>query len=80
MTAPDLSVSNKKLLQEVTRRIVASVQPRRVLLFGSAARGRMNKDSDLDMLVVMRGSLTAARPLKRSTATCTAPVFPWISS
>lgn len=63
MTAPDLSVSNKKLLQEVTRRIVASVQPRRVLLFGSAARGRMNKDSDLDMLVVMRGS-----PHRRQTA------------
>jgi predicted nucleotidyltransferase len=50
-----LSVSNKKLLREVTRRIVASVQPRRVLLFGSAVRGRMKKDSDFDMLVVMRG-------------------------
>ena len=47
-------VPNKKLLQEVTRRIVASVKPQRVLLFGSAARRRMNKDSDFDMLVVMR--------------------------
>ena len=45
---------NKKLLDEVTRRIVASVKPQRVLLFGSGARGRMNKYSDLDMLVVMR--------------------------
>lgn len=49
-----LSVSNKKLLGEVTRRIVESVQPRRVLLFGSAARGRMDQHSDFDMLVVMR--------------------------
>ena len=50
-----LSVSNKKLLGEVTRRIVASVNPWRVLLFGSAARGRLiTKDSDFDMLVVMR--------------------------
>lgn len=46
---------NKKILNEVTRRIVASVKPRRVLLFGSAARGRMNSDSDLDVLVVMGG-------------------------
>jgi predicted nucleotidyltransferase len=53
MTTPALT-PNKKLLQEVTRRIVASVQPRRVLLFGSAARGRMNKNSDFDMFVVMR--------------------------
>ena len=45
---------NKKLLDEVTRRIVASVRPQRVLLFGSAARRRMNKNSDFDMLVVMR--------------------------
>ncbi len=46
---------NKKLLNEVTRRIVASVKPQRVLLFGSAARGRMNKNSDFDMLVIMSG-------------------------
>jgi predicted nucleotidyltransferase len=51
------TIPNKKLLAEVTRRIVESVKPQRVLLFGSAARGRMNKDSDLDMLVVMRKSV-----------------------
>lgn len=48
------TLPNQKLLKEVTRRIVDSVKPRRVLLFGSAAQGRMNKDSDVDMLVVMR--------------------------
>ena len=51
------TILNKKLLEEVTRRIVESVKPQRVLLFGSAARGRMSKDSDLDMLVVMRKSV-----------------------
>lgn len=51
------TIPNKKLLDEVTRRIVASVKPQRILLFGSAARGRMSKDSDLDMLVVMRKSV-----------------------
>lgn len=48
------SLPDQKLLKEVTRRIVDSVKPRRVLLFGSAVKGKMNNDSDLDMLVVMR--------------------------
>jgi predicted nucleotidyltransferase len=57
MAIPASTLPNKKLLEEVTRRIVASVGPQRVLLFGSAARGQMRKDSDLDMLVVMRNSI-----------------------
>jgi predicted nucleotidyltransferase len=55
MALPIASTLNKKiLLKEVTRRIVALANPRRVVLFGSAARGRMNKDSDFDVLVVMK--------------------------
>lgn len=53
MTISVASIPQKELLNEVTRRIVASVNPRRVVLFGSAARGRMNRNSDFDMLVVM---------------------------
>ena len=49
--------SKKTLLKEVTRRIVALAHPRRVVLFGSAARGRMKKDSDFDMLVVVKGNV-----------------------
>jgi predicted nucleotidyltransferase len=41
------------LLDELVRRIVASVNPRRILLFGSAARGQMGPHSDLDVLIVM---------------------------
>ncbi len=48
------TLPNQKLLKEVTRRIVDSVKPRRVLLFGSAAQGQMNRDSDFDVLVVVR--------------------------
>ncbi len=55
MTLIIAPIPNKKLLDEVTRRIVASVKPRRVVLFGSAARGNMRTSSDFDMLVVMRG-------------------------
>ena len=42
-----------EILDELVRRIVASVHPVRIILFGSAARGTMGPDSDLDVLVVM---------------------------
>lgn len=42
-----------ELLNEIVRRIVESVNPLRVVLFGSAAHGRMGPSSDLDILVVM---------------------------
>jgi predicted nucleotidyltransferase len=42
-------------VNEIIRRIVATAQPQRILLFGSTARGQARKDSDLDLLVIMRG-------------------------
>jgi len=41
------------VLDEMVRRIVGAVHPRRIVLFGSAARGQMGPHSDLDVLVVM---------------------------
>ena len=35
------------------RRTVAAVHPLRIVLFGSAARGETNSNSDLDLLVIM---------------------------
>ena len=43
----------RDVLDEVVRRIVATAHPRRIILFGSAARGPMGPNSDLDLLVVM---------------------------
>ena len=42
-------------LQDVTRRIVEIASPQRIVLFGSATKGTMTPDSDLDILVIMRG-------------------------
>ena len=42
-----------KVLEELVRRVTDTVQPLRILLFGSAARGQMGPDSDLDLLVVV---------------------------
>lgn len=42
-------------LDEVVRRIVAVAEPGRISLFGSAARGESDPDSDPDLLVVKSG-------------------------
>ena len=41
----------KPLLDSLVMKIVDTVQPRRVILFGSAARGEMRPDSDINFLV-----------------------------
>ncbi len=41
-------------LEELVRRITSVLRPSRIILFGSAARGEMHEDSDLDVLVVTR--------------------------
>ena len=47
------SVTLQSLLDELVARIVAAVHPRRILMFGSGARGELGPDSDLDVLVIM---------------------------
>jgi predicted nucleotidyltransferase len=41
------------VIHELVRRIVEVAQPRRIILFGSAARGEMRPHSDLDVLVIV---------------------------
>jgi predicted nucleotidyltransferase len=42
-----------EIMNEIIRRIVETAHPRKIILFGSAARGEMGPNSDLDILVVM---------------------------
>ena len=39
-------------LDDIVQRIVAVAQPEKIILFGSAARGEMGPNSDVDLLVV----------------------------
>ena len=39
--------------EEVTRRLVAEMEPDRIILFGSHAWGSPDEDSDLDLLVIV---------------------------
>lgn len=52
---PETVAPSVEVLDEVIRRIVEAAQPDRVILFGSAARGEMGPDSDIDLLVVKAG-------------------------
>jgi predicted nucleotidyltransferase len=45
--------AQQEKLDEIVARIVAAVDPLRIILFGSAARGDARPDSDVDVLVVM---------------------------
>ncbi len=48
-----MNTINDEILNEIIRRIVATAHPRTIILFGSAGRGEMGPNSDLDILVVM---------------------------
>jgi len=51
----------QEVLQEIIRRIVEVAQPERIILFGSAARGEMGPNSDLDLLVIKSGEFDRSR-------------------
>jgi predicted nucleotidyltransferase len=48
-----ISTLTPSFLQEIVRRIVDTVDPARIILFGSYAYGIPHKDSDVDILVIM---------------------------
>ena len=51
------------LLEQVTRTIVERFHPKRIVLFGSHARGHAGSDSDLDVFIEMQ---TSRRPPERA--------------
>ncbi len=40
------------LIEEIVRRVLSVAHPDRIILFGSAATGKMTRDSDIDLLVI----------------------------
>ena len=49
------------MLADIVRRVVAVAKPEQVVLFGSAARGTMGPNSDVDLLVVKSGRFHRGR-------------------
>ena len=49
------------VLADIVRRVVEAAAPEKIVLFGSAARGTMGPDSDLDLLVIKGGKFNRHR-------------------
>ncbi len=48
-------------LNEIIQRIVEVAKPDKIIMFGSAARGQMGPNSDLDLLVIKTGKFHRGR-------------------
>lgn len=60
-----MKTSDSRLLEEIVDRITGSVRPLRIILFGSAAREEMSRNSDLDLLIVMPDGTHRRRTSRR---------------
>ena len=58
-----MPVTDYPMLDDITKKIVEHFHPRRIILFGSHARGEATADSDLDLFVEME---TQATPPERA--------------
>lgn len=47
-----------EVLDEIIRRIVQVAKPEKIIMFGSAARGEMGPNSDVDLLIIKSGADT----------------------
>jgi predicted nucleotidyltransferase len=52
-------------IRQAVHRIVQAIEPRRVILFGSYARGEASPDSDLDFIVVLDQTPNKHREMAR---------------
>jgi len=60
-----LRVIDDDVVEDVVERVVNAFHPKRIVVFGSVARGEAGPDSDLDLFVEMESDL---RPLERGIA------------
>jgi predicted nucleotidyltransferase len=45
------------ILADIVKRVVRAAKPEKIVLFGSAARGEMGPNSDIDLLVIKGGQV-----------------------
>ncbi|HEV2969882.1 MAG TPA: nucleotidyltransferase domain-containing protein [Pirellulales bacterium] len=55
----------RAVLRDIVRRVVDVAQPEKIILFGSAARGSMGPNSDVDLLVIKRGRFDRGQLVER---------------
>jgi predicted nucleotidyltransferase len=50
----NMTIKTQQAIEEIVREVVTKYQPEKIILFGSAARGEMTPDSDLDFFIIKR--------------------------
>ena len=65
------------VIEEIVRRVLAVSRPERIILFGSAATGQMNRDSDVDLLVLEREVVDARTDIVRIREALAGLPFPF---
>lgn len=60
-----MSAVTEDMLKEITKTIVDAVNPVKIVLFGSYARGNAGPDSDLDFLIIEDGVFDATRSRRK---------------
>jgi predicted nucleotidyltransferase len=69
-------IVDETVLNEIVQRLVDAVDPDRIILFGSRARGDARADSDVDLLIIKDSAEPAYRrtlPAYRALAGITVP-------
>jgi predicted nucleotidyltransferase len=61
----ELALHDDARLAEIVRRLVETLQPERIYLFGSRARGEARPDSDYDLLVVVKERTDEGRDMEQ---------------
>jgi len=56
---------SKENITDIARKIAESFNPEKIILFGSYAWGKPERDSDLDLFVIMEST---ERPIKRAAS------------
>ncbi|MFQ5705483.1 MAG: nucleotidyltransferase domain-containing protein [Gemmatimonadales bacterium] len=72
--AGDLS---DEIISEIVARVRDASRPEQVILFGSAATGRMTRDSDIDILVVLNNVADARQEAMRVRTALVGLQFPF---
>lgn len=54
---------NDPLVESVVQRIAEAIQPEKIILFGSKAKGTARQDSDIDLLII-KDAMQSKRDLK----------------
>ena len=72
----------EKIIEHAQERIVTVAHPRKIILFGSRARGIADPDSDVDLLVVVEDPIAdrwkLQRDLRSAVRDAELPVEPWV--